>query len=113
MQDTNCEIIKKQQEYIKQLEAKIDELTNNKNPMTWVSVRKIAENRMEQLGLNNQKQYSLWSGITSFTGKALKVQSVTGLVGEEAEKANKIVTELLDMFEKYYREDENNESTNV
>lgn len=113
MQDTNCEIIQKQQEYIKQLEAKINELTNKKVPMTWVSVRKIAENRMEQLGLNNQKQYSLWSGITSFTSKAMRKQTVTSLVGEDAEKANKIVTELLDMFEKYYREDESNEQTNV
>ncbi len=30
MQETNCEMIQKQQKYIKQLEAKVDELTNKK-----------------------------------------------------------------------------------
>lgn len=107
--EIECDVIRKQQEYIKQLEAKIQQLTDSKVPLTWVSIRKIAEKRLEELGLNAQKSYGLWSGITSFTSKALKKQSVIGLVGEEAEKAHKIVNELLDMFERYYKEGELNE----
>lgn len=111
-QINECEVIRKQQEYIAQLESKIQELTNSKVPMTWVQVRKIAEKRIEDMGLNIQRSYALWSGITSITSKALKKSTVTGLIGDDAERAYKVVEDILNVFEKYYREEDVNEPTN-
>lgn len=97
-----CEIIQKQQEYIKELEQKLARLSGESSKKNWDSIKnQICGRCMELFDSDSVRAYKFQNALYSILGKILDVRTVLAIENDNADKAKDIANRIMDIAEEY------------